>query len=297
VPAIALALGSSLVYGVSDFLGGLKSRSLPLLSVLLVSQGSALIALMVAVAASGTEAPEGEFLLYGAIAGLAEAVGVAAFYRGLAVGVMSIVSPIAATAPVVPVVAAILLGELPGTIQVVGIVLAVAGVGIISLEPERGESARDLTPSILFGMLTALGFGGFLVAMDAASEGGVLWALFVVRLASVTAFASAFLIRRAPLGVRRGGGPGPRPDRIPDHRGGLALRDRYHRGTAERRCRVELALSGGHDRPRPLLPEGALTATPAAGCRRRALRRGPDLGRLTLRLSNRVLSLTCSPER
>jgi drug/metabolite transporter (DMT)-like permease len=207
VPAIALALGSSLVYGVSDFLGGLKSRSLPLLSVLLVSQGSALIALMVAVAASGAEAPEGEFLLYGAIAGLAEAVGVAAFYRGLAVGVMSIVSPIAATAPVVPVVAAILLGELPGTIQVVGIVLAVAGVGIISLEPERGESARDPTPSILFGMLTALGFGGFLVAMDAASEGGVLWALFVARLASVTAFASAFLIRRAPLGVRRGEAP------------------------------------------------------------------------------------------
>ena len=51
-------------------------------------------------------------------------------------------------------------------------------------------------------MLTALGFGGFLVAMDAASEGGVLWALFVARLASVTAFVSAFLIRRAPLGVQ-----------------------------------------------------------------------------------------------
>jgi drug/metabolite transporter (DMT)-like permease len=202
VPAIALALGSSLVYGVSDFLGGLKSRSLPLLSVLLVSQGSALVALTVAVAVSGTEAPEGEFLLYAAIAGLAEAVGIAAFYHGLAVGVISIVSPIAATAPVVPVVAAILLGELPGTIQVVGIVLAVAGVGIISLESERRESAGDLTPSILFGVLTALGFGGFLVAMDAASEGGVLWALFVARLASVTAFVSAFLIRRAPLGVR-----------------------------------------------------------------------------------------------
>jgi hypothetical protein len=42
VLAIARTLGSSLVYGVSDFLGGLKSRSLPLLWVLLISQGSAL---------------------------------------------------------------------------------------------------------------------------------------------------------------------------------------------------------------------------------------------------------------
>jgi hypothetical protein len=45
VLAIALALGSSLAWGVSDFLGGLKSRSLPLLVVLLISQAAALIVL------------------------------------------------------------------------------------------------------------------------------------------------------------------------------------------------------------------------------------------------------------
>ena len=254
MPAIALALGSSLVYGVSDFLGGLKSRSLPLLSVLLVSQGSALVALTVAVAVSGTEAPEGEFLLYAAIAGLAEAVGIAAFYHGLAVGVISIVSPIAATAPVVPVVAAILLGELPGTIQVVGIVLAVAGVGIISLESERRESAGDLTPSILFGVLTALGFGGFLVAMDAASEGGVLWALFVARLASVTAFVSAFLIRRAPLGVR----PAEVPVLVLIGFLIITADSLYATATTEGLLSVVVVLSllnpGGHDCPSPLLP-------------------------------------------
>jgi drug/metabolite transporter (DMT)-like permease len=203
MPAVALALGSSLVYGVSDFLGGLKSRTLPLLSVLLVSQGSALLVLGAVVLVSGKAPPAGEFIAYAALGGLAEAVGVAAFYRGLAVGVMSIVSPIAATAPVVPVVAAVALGELPGTLQTAGLVLAVAGIAIISLESRDASQAGDLAPSIFFGLLTAIGFGGFLVAMDAASEGEVVWALFVARLTAVVAFISVFVARRKPLAVPR----------------------------------------------------------------------------------------------
>lgn len=199
--AIGLALGSSLVYGVSDFLGGLKSRSRPLLSVLLVSQGAALLILVVVVAGSGEGPPDAEFLAYGAGAGLAEAVGVAALYRGLAVGTMSIVAPVAATAPAVPVVAAIALGELPEPVQGVGIALALAGVAVISLQSGEEESPGDVRQSVLFGALTALGFGGFLVAMDAASEGSVEWALLTARLTAVAAFLAVFLARRPRLGL------------------------------------------------------------------------------------------------
>jgi drug/metabolite transporter (DMT)-like permease len=204
VLAIALALGSSLVYGVSDFLGGLKSRSLPLLSVLLVSQGMALALLAANVIVRGEGAPDGAYLIYGLIAGACEAVAIAAFYRGLAVGVMSIVSPLAATAPMVPVVAAIALGELPATLQWVGIVLALGGIAIISLEPGGIRRSPEIGPSLLFGVLTALGFGGFLVAMDAASEGSVAWALLMARLTSVGAYSAVFIVTRARLGVPQG---------------------------------------------------------------------------------------------
>jgi drug/metabolite transporter (DMT)-like permease len=223
VLAIVLALGSSLLYGVSDFLGGLKSKSLPLLWVLLISEGSALMLLALIVPASGEGAPSGEYFGYAVLAGVAEAVGVAALYRGLAVGVMSIVAPVAATAPVVPVVVAVFLGEEPSPIQGIGIVAALAGIAIISwgTRPEvqppvrcppgevPGASAGRFGVSpeagtgILFGLLTALGFGGFLVGMDAASECGVPWALLVARLTSVIAFATAFLVTRPPLTVRR----------------------------------------------------------------------------------------------
>jgi uncharacterized membrane protein len=204
VLAIALAIGSSLVYGVSDFLGGLKSRSLALLTVLIVSQGTALVLLAAIVLSTGGNPPEGRYLLYGALAGVSEAVGVAALYRGLAVGVMSVVAPIAATAPVVPVVAAIALGELPEPIQGAGIGLAVAGVALISYSAPWESGMRALGPSVLFGLLTALGFGGFLVAMDAASEGEVQWALLMARLVSVAAFAAVFVATRARLEVGRG---------------------------------------------------------------------------------------------
>ena len=201
--AIPLALGASLVYGLSDFLGGLKSRSLPQLSVLLISQGSALVVLIVLVAAAGAGPPSGEHIAYGVVAGLAEAVSVAALYRGLAVGSMSIVAPVAATAPVVPVLAGVALGEPLTALQGGGIVLAIAGVTMISLVPPGQRSARNVGPSLLFGLLTALGFGGFLAAMDGASGGGVTWALLLARLTTVAAFTAVVVATRPALRVAR----------------------------------------------------------------------------------------------
>lgn len=200
--AIALALGSSLIYGVSDFLGGLKSRSLPLLSVLLISQGSALLVLAAIVLASGDDPPEVRFLLYGVLAGVSEAVGVAALYRGLAVGVVSVVAPIGAVAPVVPVAAAVALGELPAAVEGGGLALALVGIAIVSYSRAGPGGSGEITPSVVFGALTALGFGGFLAAMDAASEGGVSWALLMARFTSVAVFVVAFLVTRPGLHAR-----------------------------------------------------------------------------------------------
>jgi drug/metabolite transporter (DMT)-like permease len=203
VLAVALALGSSLVYGLSDFLGGLKSRTLPLLSVLLVSQGAALAVLAVVTIVLGEGPPDGKFLAYGVVAGLAEALGVAALYRGLAVGKMSIVAPIAATAPVVPVAVAATLGELPGTLQGAGILVALTGIATISLRGAEGGATASTAASVVFGLLTALGFGGFLAAMDAAAEGGVNWALLVARMTTVALFLAVWAARRPAMAISR----------------------------------------------------------------------------------------------
>jgi drug/metabolite transporter (DMT)-like permease len=202
--AIVLSLGASLAWGVSDFLGGLKSRSLPLLAVLLVSQGAALVLLAAFVLAFGGEPPGARFLGFAALAGLGETIGVAALYRGLASGVMSIVAPVAATAPVVPVMAGLALGEVPSAIQGAGIALAVGGIVLTAQQPRsEARATGPIAASVGFGVLTALGFGSFYVAMDAASEGEIPWALLVARLTSVAVFIGVFLVARPRLSLRR----------------------------------------------------------------------------------------------
>jgi drug/metabolite transporter (DMT)-like permease len=204
VLAVALALGSSLAWGISDFLGGLKSRSVALLTVLLVSQGTALILASVLVISRGEAPPGGAFLVYAALAGLSETLGVAALYRGLAVGVMSIVAPIAATAPVVPVVVGIVLGELPAALQAAGIALAVLGIVATACRRRSADVPRAvIASSVLFGLLTAIGFGSFYVAMDAASEGEIPWALLVARLTAVGIFVGVIVLARSRIAARR----------------------------------------------------------------------------------------------
>ena len=60
MPAVLLAFLSSVSWGTADFIGGLKSRALPLLNVLIASQGVGLILIVAFVALrTGAElAPE-----------------------------------------------------------------------------------------------------------------------------------------------------------------------------------------------------------------------------------------------
>ena len=78
----------------------------------------------------------------------------------------------------------------------------IPGLGASFGRPSGDVAAAGLASSISFGLLAALGFGSFFVAMDAASEGDVPWALLVARLTAVTVFAAGMLLRRAPLAVR-----------------------------------------------------------------------------------------------
>lgn len=203
--AIALALGASLSWGVSDFVAGLKSRGFPVLAVLVVSQPAGLAAVAVMVVARGAEAPDAEHALYALAAGVAGVLGLAAFYRGLAAGAMSVVAPVSATAAVVPLAFGLARGERPTVLQAAGVGLALFGVILASREAEE-EARRGSRVAAGFGfaLLAALGFGFFFVALDAASEGGtdVLWAVLLLRTAaSAIVLAVALALRpRLPRG-------------------------------------------------------------------------------------------------
>ena len=202
--AISLALAASLAWGLADFIAGLKSRRVALLAVSVVSQAAGLAA-VAAFAAGWAPAPPGAgHAGLASLAGLCGAIGLTALYRGLAVGAMSVVAPVTGTGAAIPVIVGLAAGERPAPAQALGVGLALAGVVLTSREPATpGRSSRVAT-GVGLGLLAALGLGGFLAAMDAASEGGVLWALLVSRATSMGLLALAALLVRPTLALSRG---------------------------------------------------------------------------------------------
>jgi drug/metabolite transporter (DMT)-like permease len=184
---IGLALGASLSWGVSDFLAGLKSRGLPVVAVLVVSQPAGLVFVAVALAAVGGAAPTAEEAAWAAAAGAVGLLALAAFYRALAAGAMSVVAPVSATGAAVPLIVGLARGERPSALQAAGVVVALVGVVLASREPVEEALGRSrVAAGVGLAGLAALGFGFFFVAVDAASEGGasVLWVTLVLRAAS-----------------------------------------------------------------------------------------------------------------
>ena len=125
--AVLLALAASASWGVSDFLGGLKSRAAPVLTVLSVSQPAGLVLLGAIVLVRWQAPPHGLPILWAVLAGIGGAVGIGALYQGLAVGSMGIVAPITSTSPLIPLTVGLARGERPSAIQLAGIGVAIVG--------------------------------------------------------------------------------------------------------------------------------------------------------------------------
>jgi drug/metabolite transporter (DMT)-like permease len=193
--AALLALCASLSWGVGDFLGGVKARVLPSLTVLAVSQPFGLAALGIAVAVRGTGIP-GDEVAWAALAALFGTVGLFAFYRGMAAGAITVVTPIAAVAAAIPVIWGVAVsGDHIDGLQALGFVAALGGSVAASLElrPERTQIAAGVG----WAVLAMLCFGAYYVPMHAASTQDWLWPSFLFRCTSVTLVWSVVLARRA----------------------------------------------------------------------------------------------------
>jgi drug/metabolite transporter (DMT)-like permease len=196
--ALAISLVSALSWGISDFLGGLTSRRLPVLGVLAVSQPAGLLLILALIPLIGADPIAADKLAIAFLAGVASLGGLAAFYAAMALGTVSVVAPIAALGVVVPVAFGLIQGESPTAVQLAGLIPAVAGVVILSYEedPKHASVARR---SIALAILAGLGFGIFFTGLDAAAADRPGWAILAVRVGGVSAVAIALLITRPPL--------------------------------------------------------------------------------------------------
>ncbi|SCK52050.1 Uncharacterized membrane protein [Streptomyces sp. WMMB 714] len=208
-----LALTTSLMWGLADFGGGLLTRRMSALTVVVVSQTLAAAALGVLVVATGGWSEWGGHLWFAAAAGVVGPVAMLAFYKALSKGPMGVVSPLASLAVVVPVAAGLALGERPGWLQAVGIAVAVAGVVLAGGPELRGAPVQRQT--IALTLVSAVGFGAVMALIEhafTATAAGLFLALLVQRVCNVAVGGAALYVqsRRGVPALPTGEGGGVR---------------------------------------------------------------------------------------
>jgi drug/metabolite transporter (DMT)-like permease len=191
--AVVLALASALSWGSGDFIAGRLSRRERVLVVLGWTQLVGLTGCVVLVLAARDDWPGIAEMWPALIAGAVGPLALGCFYRALAIGTMSVVAPISATAVAVPVFAGLATGDRPSAAALTGIVLAAIGIVLASREPDHDDAptAQGSRTSVLLALGAALGFGIFLTALPAASDASVPWALLLARAVSATMCAAA----------------------------------------------------------------------------------------------------------
>jgi drug/metabolite transporter (DMT)-like permease len=197
--ALTLALGASLAWGVADFVGPLWGRTWGALRVMLWAQLGGVVAIAIAVAIHG-EGPHGWQILLAVPAAVSGTLGLYAYYRGMAVGSMSVVAPIAGVSAIVPVAFGIATGDTLSAAQFAGIACAIVGVVLASLEHQEG--ARRVAAGVGLAALAAIGFGFYFPPMHAAGSADFWWASILFRTTAFAVVAAAVAVRRPPLRLR-----------------------------------------------------------------------------------------------
>ena len=195
---IVLALGASLAWGLADFFGPLKGRTLGALRVLLYAQLGGLLVIAVAIAVRG-KGPASAAALWAVPAAISGTLGLYAYYRGIAVGAISVVAPIAGVSAAVPVIVGIASGDHLSGLTAAGIVCALVGVFLASREPGRG--GPRIAAGVGLALLAAIGFGGYFPPMHAAGRADFWWASLFFRTTSTCVIVAAIAIRRPNVAV------------------------------------------------------------------------------------------------
>lgn len=200
--AALLALAASFTWGSSNYLAGIESRRRSVWQVTALSQLAAAVVAGAAVLVSGQTPPGLADTLVLVLAGVATTIGIVAFYRALAIGTMSVVSPIIAANVLVPVTYGLLTGERPGLAAYLGMVCTIGGVVLVAWAK---RSARDHAhrSAVLLAVLATGCWGFTLLAFGTSGRDHPYWAVFDVRLTSICVVLVFLLATRRQVSLRR----------------------------------------------------------------------------------------------
>lgn len=199
-----------------DFGAGILVRRFSVVAVAFLSHITSLVTIGIVTVAIGAS-PDREGFLLGVAAGMCTSVASTAFFKAMALGRISVASPLLACGSLVAFGLAIAAGERPSALAVAGCLLALGGAVIVSLHEHASGGIRK--SAVAFALVAAIASGLALYLVGHASNqtgtafavlgsrtsSSVLLLLLAVKLRPIFPIARPWLIVVVALGMGSGG--------------------------------------------------------------------------------------------
>ena len=196
---ILLGLAAALLYGGSDFGGGLASRRFGPVRVTVIGSAVSTVLAWAALILSGGPGPDVRAIAWGLASGLAGGAGTLVLYRGLARGQMSVVGPVSAVgAAVVPVVAGVALGEHPSVLAVAGVLVSLPAIVLVAAS---GSVRGKLGAGLFDGLAAGLAFGILFIGLAQAGRNAGLWPVASEQTGALLPVLAVAVTSRVPLRI------------------------------------------------------------------------------------------------
>jgi drug/metabolite transporter (DMT)-like permease len=186
---VALGLVAALIFGAADFFGGLASKRISVLKVTAITAAAGLVVLLAATPFFGGEWSWSAVLL-GGLSGVTGAAAISLLYASLALGPMSILSPLTA---VVSALLPMLVGQLRGErfllIGYVAIGLAFIAVVLVGFVPEK-DAVRPSAKALAMAVGSGIMIGAFMIIIDLTPDDSGLVPLILNRAVNAAIMAT-----------------------------------------------------------------------------------------------------------
>lgn len=201
---VVIGLSSALVFGSADFLGGLAAKRMSAVLVTAIVALSGLGVLLIGLPiVGGTWSVDA--VLLGAASGVTGAMAIGLLYACLAIGPMSILSPLTAVvSAIVPLTVGLISGDRLGPIGYVALALAFLAIIMVGFVPEKG-AVRPTLKAVLMAIGSGAAIGAFLILIDAAPDDSGLIPLVMNRAVNAAIMFSIVAIMVIAARRRRSG--------------------------------------------------------------------------------------------
>ncbi|MFN4001591.1 EamA family transporter [Microcella sp.] len=201
---VVLGLAGALVYGAADFFGGLAARRISALRVTALGALSGVVLLTLGtLVVPGRWSPEA--VLWGGLSGVTGAAAIALLYACLAIGPMSILSPLTAvTSAIVPLTWGLVTGAQLGAIAYPAFALALVAVVLVGFVPAK-EAVRPTLGGLLMATASGVLIGAFYILIDHTPDDSGLVPLVVNRTVNASIMITLIVVLAVIAGRRRAG--------------------------------------------------------------------------------------------